>query len=1097
MQACPAEDSIADLAMGQLDPDAAAFLHLHLRGCDGCRLAFAAFAESLPEGAAPDAREDHDDGLRPGQRFGHFELVQLLGMGNMGAVWSARDTDLDRLVALKTVRPLDGAAAEDQRIERLRREAQAMAALSHPNVVAVHEVVEGGGRVFVAMELVPGGTLREWLSARPRGVDEVLDAFALAGRGLAAAHAAGLVHRDFKPDNVLVSEEGTEGARSGARVRVTDFGLARISGAPGPSRGSPVSPPGPLKLTRTGAIAGTPAYMAPEQLRGEPIDARADVFAFCTALYDAVYGARPFAAWSLAELRRRTEANQVEPAPRGRAVPRWLRRVLLKGLRAAPAERWQSMDALLAAIAAGRSGGLRRSRAAWLTAGALVLAILAAALLARPRATNPAAGAARRRSLAVLPPRQTNGGGDVAWLSTALADLLGAELADGEQLRLVPGRTVAQVLADQGWTAARTPGEADLRGLQSFLGADFILGGSYSAAAAGALQVELRLYEGGTGRLAETFVEAGDASRPGELASRVGTRVRQRLQLPGRDRTGPAGNDWPRDVEAERLLAEGIAKLHAFDPAAALVALTGAAAIAPADAHVLAAQAEAWLDLGDITRARAAGKQAFAAAGKLGREQRLRIERIMEAPTATDWRRAAGISRALFTFFPDEVEYGLRLASDLVIGHQTAEAFAVLEQLRKLPPPAGQDAGIDRVEAMAAIDAGDLQRSRKAAARSAELGRARRSRRTVAHARFYEGNALQRIGDVKEATAAYTEAEELFRELGERRMLANAIQQLGFYAADRGDLEAARPRFEAVVQTHRELGNVQGEAVALLNLGLLLRRMHLPDEALDALARARALAVELKQEAFIASAAHTSGTILGDQGHLAEAAAAFEEAAAVRRRLKSTKLADSLEALAEIARLRAEAAKTRPLCEEIRALAGPEKHYQALALTCLAELELEVGHPKEAEAAAAQAAALYGIVQEIDNLAAAEALRALCLLAGGRASEAAAAIDAAEVTLGKSQNVLLRGRVGVAAARIRGGQPGQLPAAAAALRAVLAEAHRTGSAGDRFAARLALGELLVRAGDPDGRPLLVALERDAGKAGFKRAAQGAAAALGH
>src|SRR5215470_6274154 len=202
--------------------------------------------------------------LERGTRFGRYEVLRHAGAGGMGDVYAAYDPELERNVALKLLRPGTAGA----RAAELKREAQALARLAHANVVAVHDVGTSDGQVYVAMELVEGPTLRAWLAEKPRTAVEILAVFDAAGQGLSAAHGAGLVHRDFKPENVLLGADG--------RARVTDFGLAVAAGA-------------------AGELAGSVPYMAPEQLQGEAVDARADQFAFAVALYEALYGERPFA----------------------------------------------------------------------------------------------------------------------------------------------------------------------------------------------------------------------------------------------------------------------------------------------------------------------------------------------------------------------------------------------------------------------------------------------------------------------------------------------------------------------------------------------------------------------------------------------------------------------------------------------------------------------------------------------------------------------------------------------------------------------------------------------------------------------------------
>jgi tetratricopeptide (TPR) repeat protein/predicted Ser/Thr protein kinase len=304
-------------------------------------------------------------------KIGRFTVLKRLGAGGMGVVYAAYDNELDRKIAIKLLRGVDDTGAH---IARLKREAQALAKLSHPNVVQVYENGFFRKQLFVAMEFVEGVSLREWEpTPGVTAVDEILGRFIEAGRGLAAAHAAGLIHRDFKPDNVLVGDDG--------RVRVLDFGLARGLGededAPAASIDQSLdlfdSTDSTLRtpLTRTGAILGTPAYMAPEQHLGKRADARCDQYAFCVALFEKLYGQRPFTASSLRQLAMRVLEGKIdEPSDSKHAVPQWLRRVLERGMAVDPEQRWPDMNSLLAAL-----GGPRKRR--WWVLGAATVALAA------------------------------------------------------------------------------------------------------------------------------------------------------------------------------------------------------------------------------------------------------------------------------------------------------------------------------------------------------------------------------------------------------------------------------------------------------------------------------------------------------------------------------------------------------------------------------------------------------------------------------------------------------------------------------------------------------------------------------------------------
>ena len=288
--------------------------------------------------------------------LGRYVILRPIGLGGMGVVLAAYDPSLDRKVAIKVLR--EGLHAGSEGAARMQREAQSMARLSHPNVAQVYEVGEASGRLYLVMEYVEGVTLREWSSERPRTMEQILRCFMEAGRGLAAAHAAGLVHRDFKPDNAMVSADG--------RVRVLDFGLSRSVLAPAEVYAPDSSfSDAAITLTIAGTLIGTPAYMSPEQHLRCEADARSDQFSFCVALWEALCGQRPFPGRDLRELARHVVTGTLAGAPPPGRMPAWLRQVLERGLQRDPDARWPTMDALLAALARDP----RRTRRRWLAVG--------------------------------------------------------------------------------------------------------------------------------------------------------------------------------------------------------------------------------------------------------------------------------------------------------------------------------------------------------------------------------------------------------------------------------------------------------------------------------------------------------------------------------------------------------------------------------------------------------------------------------------------------------------------------------------------------------------------------------------------------------
>jgi hypothetical protein len=385
---CPEPDQLASLLGGQLAASERDTLTSHLDDCDDCRSAVAllaklgpadapppSLAETMPAPPAPPSSladtllappsdgspvdpmarttasgeivrpSSRDLGLAAGATFDRYVVTGRIGRGGMGVVYAARDPKLGRDIAIKVLRP-ELARNNPELARRVTHEARVMARISHPNVLGVFDVGTVGDQVYIAMELVTGTSLRGWLDAAPRSIAEIVEAFVVAGRGLVAAHDAGVVHRDFKPDNVLVGADG--------RIRVTDFGLALERDDHDDAAGS-----------------GTPGYMAPEQFEGGTVDGRTDQFAFCVALYQALYKRRPFIGGSYDELRAAVATGAVRPPPPGSRVPASLHAIVVRGLAVTPGDRFPTLADLLKAL--GRDRGRRPRQLAVVATAALAV----------------------------------------------------------------------------------------------------------------------------------------------------------------------------------------------------------------------------------------------------------------------------------------------------------------------------------------------------------------------------------------------------------------------------------------------------------------------------------------------------------------------------------------------------------------------------------------------------------------------------------------------------------------------------------------------------------------------------------------------------
>ena len=285
--------------------------------------------------------------LPRGASVGRYVLLDPLGGGAVGLVYAAHDPQLDRKVAIKLMQPEARSRCDVGEIRaRMLREAKAIARVTHRNVVAVHDAgLTADGTVFIVMEFIEGQTVKKWRSDRMRAWREVHEVFVQAANGLLATHCAGLLHRDFKPENVLIGRDG--------RVSLVDFGLARsasLSTTLADSFEWAEISTVDRTLTRSGTLIGTPAYMSPEQILRRPADERSDQFSFCLALYETLYGERPFAGDTLRELSRAMLQGSIRAAPRSSWVPAWLREAVLRGLHGEPGRRYPSMKALLEAL---------------------------------------------------------------------------------------------------------------------------------------------------------------------------------------------------------------------------------------------------------------------------------------------------------------------------------------------------------------------------------------------------------------------------------------------------------------------------------------------------------------------------------------------------------------------------------------------------------------------------------------------------------------------------------------------------------------------------------------------------------------------------
>jgi len=764
-----------------------------------------------------------------GKAFGHYRIQGQLGAGGMGVVYSAYDTVLERNVAIKVVgdRVLVDKIARDL----LLREARTASSLNHPNICTIHEVGDSDGEAYIVMEQVEGQALSSLLGTNGLPPDLVVRYGMQIADALAHAHEHGVIHRDLKSTNVVVTPEG--------RVKVLDFGLAaRLKDAELKEATASKVP-----LTESRMIVGTLPYLAPELLRGHPADARTDTWALGVLLYEMASGSHPFHGRTAFELSSAILGEAPTPLPvRG---PTGLRAVILRCLEKSPGERYQRASDVHSALEALQGsqpmlplapviGSLRWMRWLLLSAPLLFIILLLLAFNAwglrerlfhrETKAIAPVSVpvARLRKSVAVLGFQNASKRDETAWLSTALSEMLATELSAGEKLRIIPAENIARMERDLSLTETNTLASDTLKRVHNYLGSDLILVGGYTTlgkASGGQLRLDVQLQDAATGETVASVAEAGSEINLFDLVSRVGSDLRHRVgagELATVDAAGVQAS-YPTTPEAARPYAEGISKLRLLDSRSALSLLQGAVSADPTFPLAHYALALAWLAQGYDARAKDEAKLAFDLSGNLSREDRLLVEGQYRE-MAREWPVAIAVYSTLVGFFPDNGEYGLKLANAQSRGGKARDALRTIAALRLLPPPQNDDPRINLSEAQAKRALGDakgmLADSVTAANSAATLG----SRFVEARARLSEGSAHFLLGDKEKALTAWEQSRQIWAAEGYSGEVAKTMINTGLIFYQMGNIPEAEKHYQEALSIWKSTGNRAGEGTALANL---------------------------------------------------------------------------------------------------------------------------------------------------------------------------------------------------------------------------------------------------------------------------------------
>jgi tetratricopeptide (TPR) repeat protein/TolB-like protein len=755
----------------------------------------------------------------------------------------------------------------------------------------------------------------------------------------------------------------------------------------------------------------------------------------------------------------------------------------------------------------------------------------------RPNPPAESTSVPTRKSLAVLGFRNLTGRADSNWLSGALAQCLNTELAAGERMRIISGETVARMKLELSVPDTDSLSAETLARVHHSISADMVVLGSFitiGAAGSGQIRLDLRIQDAVLGETIVSVSDVGTEASLLELIARVGTTVRSRLGL--ESRTAPEAAalraSLPQDPAAQKLYIDGLNQLRMFDALGARDSLTKAAAIDPRFAPVHSALAEAWAVLGYDARATIAAKKAFELSAPLSREQRLWIEGVYRR-YAGDMKLAATVFDTLFGFFPDNVEYGLRLEETLLSTGDSAGAFAVLTRLRSLPFPLSNDPRIDLAESEATAGLADFARSLASARAAIATAEKQGASLLVARSRINEAWALFQLGKPVESSAANREALAIFKAAGDQRGVSRALIQLGAVSRKRGDLKEAEALLGEALQIARNIGSRRNAGRALNNLGSISYDRGDMPRARDLYAEAVAVNRDIGDLPGLAQALDNLAAVSYELGDSKTARPLGREALELRRQIgNKLAIAGSLLNMSEAESEYGSNAEARPLAEEALALnrALGNKQEEAYSLVMLAQIVFRQGNVPEAERLEREALklreslidadgmresrlALADVLIECGKFDEAESLARLVLKDGSRERRARAlssiaagllaqrnvteadrhAREALSLATGADRRTRLMVEITAARAQAAGPQPA---IALKALEHVTRDAHRFGLVFYQLESRLAASEVILQR-LPDRRrealENLQAVEQDARRAGLSLIAEHAAA----
>jgi DNA-binding winged helix-turn-helix (wHTH) protein/tetratricopeptide (TPR) repeat protein len=739
--------------------------------------------------------------------------------------------------------------------------------------------------------------------------------------------------------------------------------------------------------------------------------------------------------------------------------------------------------------------------------GIATLAVYIAVRAFQPMAPSGSSSSVNpRRSVAVLGFTNLSGDPNQAWLSTAFSDWLATELTAGEQVRAIPAESVARMKVELSLPDMDSLSRESLTRIRKNLGTDIVIVGSYATIGSkpdGQIRLDLRLQDTLTGETIAAISEAGTEAKMLDLVSRAGQHLREKLGVRAvtREEAAEVAIALPTKSESARLYSEGLAKLHSFDALQARDLLQKAVEAEPSYALSHATLATAWAQLGYDENARAEAKRAFDLASNLSRAERLLVEARYHE-TSREWEKAAGIYRALFEFFPDNLEYGLALANAEYKANKWKDALETLAALRMLPAPLQDDPRIELAEGDAAMPLGDTKRAEAGFLSAEQKARASGASLLVAKALFARAWLLETLGRIDEADKAILGAKALYLAAHDERGVADAETGEAIALMLRGDYLSARRRYQEALTIHQNIGNMHSIAGEFHNLGEVSLFLGDVRGALRMDQDALRTYEEVRDDNGMALAKIGLGDALLAEGKLLDARRMYQESLdTCRRNGDRDREAEALMGLGQVLRAQGDARaawESETHAKEVFQEVG-DKAPEARAELRLAQLLLDRNENNEAMKSIQQAEGLLAKTTSPRDAAMAQILLSQTLLAMGKIAEAkediSHAVQFAELSHDLDISLMSRG----ASAKIdsASGSPDQQREAAKRLNSVAQQARTAEFLYAALEARLAIGEMELNSGNvAAGRAHLKALQEEASRQGFQLIGEKARAVLG-